>query len=97
VRAAVAYVVGQGRKRSTNLTEFPKMADITAHSTTTGRRSGFRAVLAAIGEFFETAAASNRRVRQVQYLQSLSDAELAKRGIKREEIVHRVFSDLYYV
>lgn len=73
------------------------MADITAHSTNAAPRSGLRAVLAAIAEFFETAAASNRRVRQVQYLQSLTDEELAKRGIKRENIVHRVFSDLYYV
>lgn len=73
------------------------MADITAHSTNPARRSGIRAVLAAVADFFETAASANSRVRRVQYLQSLTDEELAQRGMKREEIVHRVFSDLYYV
>jgi hypothetical protein len=86
-----------GRKRSNTLTEFPEMADITAHSTNAAPRTGFRAVLHAIADFFENAAASNRRVRQVQYLQSLTDEELAQRGLKRENIVHHVFSDLYYV
>ncbi|MDW4499866.1 DUF1127 domain-containing protein [Sulfitobacter sp. D35] len=59
---------------------------------------------AAVGRFFGAigrammhAAESNSRLQQVRTLQSKSDAELARLGIKREEIVTRVFSDLYYL
>ncbi|MEX0278977.1 MAG: DUF1127 domain-containing protein [Ruegeria sp.] len=38
-------------------------------------------------------AEAQSRVRKIQYLQSLSDQELAERGIKRERIVHHVFAD----
>lgn len=37
------------------------------------------------------------RFRQVQKLQSLSDADLDKLGLKRDEIVRHVFRELYYV
>jgi uncharacterized protein YjiS (DUF1127 family) len=47
-------------------------------------------VLIAIGE-------ANSRAQQVQRLQDMSDAELAALGIKREEIAHHVFKDIYYV
>lgn len=40
---------------------------------------------------------ANGRVKQIERLQSMSDAELSRRGIKREEIVHYVFRDVYYV
>ncbi|REC57308.1 DUF1127 domain-containing protein [Rhodosalinus sediminis] len=74
------------------------MADIAAHSNASAApRRGLSALFAAIGEFFTTVAASDRRLRQVDYLQSLTDAELAERGIRREEIVHHVFRDTYYV
>ena len=36
---------------------------------------------------------ANYRVRQVEFLQSLSDEELVKRGLRREDIMRRVFSD----
>lgn len=42
-------------------------------------------------------ANSNSRVRQVQYLSSLTDAQLEEKGLKREEIVHHVFRDVYFV
>ncbi|MEQ9449562.1 MAG: hypothetical protein RLN70_11770 [Rhodospirillaceae bacterium] len=42
-------------------------------------------------------AEANGRVKQIERLQSLSDAELASRGIKRDEIVHHVFRDMYHV
>ncbi|WP_282118845.1 DUF1127 domain-containing protein [Ruegeria atlantica] len=38
-------------------------------------------------------AEAQSRVRQVEFLQSLSDEELTKRGLSRERIVHRVFAD----
>ena len=43
------------------------------------------------------ASTGQRRVEKVQVLQAKSDAELAKMGIKREDIVHFVFRDLYYL
>lgn len=42
-------------------------------------------------------AEANGRVKQIDRLQSMSDAELARRGIKRDEIAHHVFRDVYYV
>ena len=39
----------------------------------------------------------NARVKKVRYLESKTDAELAALKIKREDIVHTVFADLYYL
>ena len=43
------------------------------------------------------ASTGQRRVDQVHYLQSKSDAQLAEMGIQRDEIVNYVFRDLYYL
>lgn len=43
------------------------------------------------------AAESDFRLRRIQALQAKSDAELAELGIKREDIVRKVFADLYYI
>ncbi len=51
----------------------------------------------AIGNAFIRLAESNSRVKEVNYLNGLSDAELAKLGIQRSEIAHYVFKDVYYV
>jgi uncharacterized protein YjiS (DUF1127 family) len=40
---------------------------------------------------------SNSLVRQMQALQDLSDAELAERGIKREDIARHVFAASAYI
>ncbi|MEW9919021.1 DUF1127 domain-containing protein [Marimonas sp. MJW-29] len=63
-----------------------------------------RNVLAAIGGAFSGImarmaenASMNARVRKVHQLQALSDAELAKIKIKREDIVFHVFADIYYL
>ena len=40
---------------------------------------------------------AHRRFEQVQILQAKSDEELAAMGIKRDDIVHHVFKDLYYI
>jgi uncharacterized protein YjiS (DUF1127 family) len=61
-------------------------------------------IAASVQSFFVslfTALAVNRdheaRFRQVQKLQAMSDADLAARGLTRDEIVRHVFRDLYYV
>ncbi|MGE4325393.1 MAG: hypothetical protein AB7E21_14825 [Pseudodonghicola sp.] len=43
--------------------------------------------------WMERIAEANSRQDQIKYLQSLSDAELAQRGIKRDRIVYHVFAD----
>ncbi|MGC1506601.1 MAG: hypothetical protein WA782_20990 [Sulfitobacter sp.] len=63
-----------------------------------------RNFLARLGEKFERfinvlamASTGQRRVDQVHHLQAKSDAQLAEMGIKREDIVHHVFRDLFYL
>ncbi|MGR3762153.1 DUF1127 domain-containing protein [Roseobacteraceae bacterium NS-SX3] len=68
-----------------------------ARQTAPGPFYYLRKVLAGIGSFFMHAAEANARARAIQQLSALSDAELAQRGIKREEIVRHVFSDSLYV
>lgn len=50
-----------------------------------------------IGNAMIALGEANSRSSEMRILLSLSDDELAKRGIKREEIVHHVFKDIYYV
>lgn len=54
----------------------------------------FQAVLNGIGWFFVQSMENNSRLRQVDYLSSLSDDELADRGLTRDRIVHHVFKDV---
>ena len=69
-----------------------------AHSTTqTNSRFSLPGLIASIGSSIYSAlisvAQAQSRVRQVEFLQSLSDEELKNRGLTRERIVHRVFAD----
>ncbi len=51
----------------------------------------------AIGNGMVALGEANDRSRKVQRLMAMSDAELAQRGIKRDQIVQHVFSDVYYI
>ncbi|XDA99387.1 DUF1127 domain-containing protein [Sulfitobacter sp. LCG007] len=74
---------------------FPATANSAA---VTGNPFGvLRRIFASIGRGIMVVAESNSRLREVQALQAKSDDDLARLGIKRDEIVHRVFSDLYYL
>ena len=74
-----------------------------AHVTITGSQSdhGFISILSApfraIGRFYEHMMNSNPRARQAEFLMSLDDEQLAKRGLRREDIVRHVYRDLFYV
>lgn len=77
-----------------------------AYSSTISHTGGvsFKSAFAAVGAFFASignamiAASSNSaRLHKVEMLNAKSDAELAKMGIKRDDIVHHVFRDLYYI
>lgn len=67
----------------------------TYHSVPWGSRalyalaSAFSKMIRALSE----ASEANRRMTIVQYLNEKSDAELAQLGIRRQDIVRRVFVD----
>ena len=61
----------------------------------TAPKSGawFGRILDRIVDVLDDVTMAQGRVREIERLQSLSDAELAKRGIARDQIVHHVFRD----
>lgn len=75
-----------------------------AHFTHTGE-SGIShwlwATIASVGQAVSAAlvvnSSADARLREVQRLQALSDAELSSLGISRDRIVHHVFRDIYLV
>ncbi|MEM1360347.1 MAG: DUF1127 domain-containing protein [Pseudomonadota bacterium] len=54
-------------------------------------------MLSGIAQGFLNIAESNARVREVEHLNRLSDTELARRGLRREDIVRHVFRDVLAV
>jgi uncharacterized protein YjiS (DUF1127 family) len=69
-------------------------------SSTSGVVSPFAligSVFAALGNALVSIGEANSKMRQVEALQALSDAELAERGIKRSDIARVVFADTYWV
>jgi hypothetical protein len=79
--------------------EFHAPSDVLSREMTATRN-----VFNAIGAFFANlgssttfAGSAQKRFDQVQMLQSKSDAELAALNIARDDIVHHVFKDLYYI
>ena len=76
------------------------------HSTTTtdfapGLWAGVKARLARMGsglaQRLDTYMMYRSRADQVERLNAMSDAELARRGIARDRIVQHVFRDIFYV
>ena len=59
--------------------------------------SAIAAFFAKIGKALISGGAAQARFDQVQALQAKSDAELAKMGLKRDEIVHYVFRDMLHL
>lgn len=74
------------------------MADVTYHRTDANRGMGRypRAFLSAIWRGLIAMGENSSRYRKLRALSAMSDAELARRGIRRETIVHHVFPDVYY-
>ncbi|EPX75943.1 DUF1127 domain-containing protein [Salipiger mucosus] len=54
-------------------------------------------ILSGIGNAIVAVGEANPRLRRVEKLQRMSDAQLAERGIRREDIVRHVFHDVYYL
>jgi hypothetical protein len=50
-----------------------------------------------IGNALVAMSMANGRLRHVEALNGLSDEALARRGLKRADIVHHVFRDVYWM
>ena len=73
------------------------MAFFTTHSTSTMEREGwFRRFMARLGAAFEAQAYASSRRDRIEALEAKSDEELARMGVRRDEIAHYVFRDLFY-
>jgi len=77
------------------------MATQIHHAPVSPVGAGFFARLSSaaafVGRTLAFASAGQARFDQIQRLQALSDDELAKRGIARDDIVRHVYRDLFYI
>lgn len=73
------------------------MADITATHIAAPRTNIIVQAFVKAFDFLVMIGENNARVRQLERLQAMSDAELAARGLKRDQLVRYVFSDFLYV
>ncbi|SFA98536.1 protein of unknown function [Poseidonocella pacifica] len=53
--------------------------------------------LTAVGMFIVSIGEANRYAREIRNLDALSDAQLAKRGLKREDIPRHVLRGAYFI
>ena len=75
------------------LTTAPASIAAVLHRAGTSVGSFFRA----IGHAIMVNSTANQRLNRIRILQAKTDVELAAMRIKREDIVHEVFKDLYYI
>lgn len=73
------------------------MAYTTQATASTGIIAAVQNFFQSLGTALVNVAEANPRMKQVELLQRMTDAELAERGIKREDIVRVVFKDMLYV
>ncbi|MDP2519569.1 DUF1127 domain-containing protein [Shimia thalassica] len=74
------------------------MADTSIHFP--ARDSALRILAApffAFGKMLVTLAEANGRVKEAEAYQAMTDAELAERGLRREDIAMHVFKDSLYI
>lgn len=67
-----------------------------AVATTTGTGHG-PSLLAGIGTFILRIVENHPHTRQIEKLNAMSDAELAARGVTREDVVRHIFRERYYI
>lgn len=74
------------------------MTDITSQFNFSARpRSGYERMFASILRGMTAYADARSRRDRIEALEAKSDAELARLGIRRDEIAYHVFRDLFYV
>ena len=69
------------------------MAYVSKSDIGTDLRAQMDRLFANIGQGFNAYLEARSRSGEIEFLNSLSDAELAERGISRDRIVHHVFRD----
>ncbi|MFO7919206.1 DUF1127 domain-containing protein [Rhodobacteraceae bacterium W635] len=74
---------------------FIEIAGANRASTATAPRG--RGLLARIGAIFNDITVARSRVHEVERLNAKSDVELARIGLKREDIARHVFRDVLYI
>ncbi len=72
------------------------MATLTTTHTGLNLSAVFKPFVA-LGKFLVQIGESNTRVQALRKLTEMSDADLAQRGLKREDIVQHVFADKFYI
>lgn len=73
------------------------MAFHTDHLSAPMSRDGLVArFLRRLSEGFEAQAATLSRRDRIEALEAMSDAELARMGLRRDQIAYHVFHDLFY-
>lgn len=70
------------------------MADI---HTTAPRAGLLTRIIANAGHFLISIGENNCRVREADRLRALSDEELSRKGLRREDITRHVFRDMFYI
>lgn len=73
------------------------MADITSSLAPRGFFQGIGNWFRSIGEAMIAASEASARVDELTRLQSLSDEQLAARGLERDALVHHVFRDIMHL
>jgi len=69
------------------------MAYVSKSEIGTDLRAQIDRVFASIGQGFNAYLEARSRTVEIEFYNSLSDAELEERGISRDRIVHHVFRD----
>ncbi len=72
------------------------MAYASTQNTRT-RSNPLKAIWNALILAMETTCEVNGRTKRINALMSLSDAELARKGLRREDVVRHVFADRLYI
>lgn len=73
------------------------MADITSQFTfADAPRSGFERMIASLQRGMAGYIDTRSRRDQIEALETKSDEELARIGLKRDQIAYHVFRDLFY-
>lgn len=73
------------------------MAFYTNALDTPQKQNALKPLLQAMGRMFENLSDAQNRTNAVKRMQDMSDADLAKMGVPRSEIVRYVYRDIFHV
>ena len=73
------------------------MATVATATPTSGVRTSFQSFRASLATAFAAYLERRTRTDEIECLNALSDKELSKMGLRREDIARHVFRDLFYI